>query len=332
MNNESEPQNSRMEKSLLIIHQGALGDFILTFPAIGRLQQYYRPIGVLCQNQLGQLAKSLGLAQDCFPSEAASFASLFSDRIDPIIKAFLRQYEHIILFTRSDDLAQSINRVSAKLSCRLAPKPAARRRIHVAEFVLDNIFNCGLLKKSDVRLDNIPYPVIAERPQHPDKILLHPGAGSTRKRWPVSNFIEVEARLKADGLKPEFVLGPAEAALAHELQHPQRPVHTLEDLLQLTALLRSAGGYIGNDSGASHLAAYLGLPATVIFGPADPKRWAPVGRAVSIVRPGLQCRPCFETEPDNCDEPRCLAGTSVHEVLEMFYSIYTKADKPEQLK
>ncbi len=319
-------------ESLLIIHQGALGDFILTFPAISRLQQYYQPIDVLCQNQQGQLAKSLGLAQNCYPSEAAYFASLFSDRIDPKIKAILAQYENIILFTRSADLEQSINRVTANLSCRLAPKPSARRRIHVAEFVLEKVFKCGLIAKADVTLDDIPFPVSADHQRNPDKVLLHPGAGSIRKRWPVSSFIQVEARLKADGLKPEFVLGPAEENLAHELQRSQRPVHVLNDLPQLAALLKSAGGYIGNDSGASHLAAYLGLPAIVIFGPADPKRWAPLGRAVKIVRPSLQCRPCFETEPANCDDPQCLAGTSVQQVLEMFYSIYTKAVKPEQLK
>jgi len=323
---------NKRQKSLLIIHQGALGDFILTFPAISRLQQYFRPIDVLCQNQQGQLAKSLGLAQNCYPSEAAYFASLFSDRIDPKIKAILAKYENIILFTRSDDLVQSIKRVTANLSCRLAPKPAPRQRIHVAQFILENIFNCGLITRADATLDGFTGAVIADQQRKRDKILLHPGAGSARKRWPVSNFIQVEARLKADGLKPEFVLGPAEANLLHELQHPRRLIHVPDDLTQLAALLKSAGGYIGNDSGASHLAAYIGLPAAVIFGPADPKRWAPVGRAVKIVRPSLQCRPCFETETANCDDPQCLAGTRVQQVLEIFYSIYTKADKPEQLK
>jgi len=316
----------KRDKRLLIIHQGALGDFILTFPAISRLQRYYHPIDVLCQNQQGQLAKSLGLAQNCYPSEAAYFASLFSDRIDPKIKAILAQYEHIILFTRSDDLAQSIKRVTANLSCRLAPKPAARQRVHVAEFVLENIFNCGLITRADATLDDITGAVIANHKRNPDKILLHPGAGSIRKRWPVSCFIQVAARLKADGLKPEFVLGPAEENLVPELQCAQRRVHLPANLPQLAALLKSAGGYIGNDSGASHLAAYLGLPAAVIFGPADPARWAPVGRAVSVVRPGLPCRPCFETEPANCNDPQCLAGTGVPQVLEAFYRVYPSLD------
>ena len=125
--------------------------------------------------------------------------------------------------------------------------------------------------------------------------------------------------LRADGLRPEFILGPAEEDLVGELQRPDRTVHALSDLLDLTVLLKSAGGYIGNDSGASHLAAFLGLPATVIFGPADPRRWKPMGRSVAIVRPELECRPCFETEQTNCNDPMCLTNITPQQVIRVFY-------------
>ncbi len=77
--------------------------------------------------------------------------------------------------------------------------------------------NCGLIKSSDAVLDDIPLPSQRIRPKYFNKILLHPGAGSIRKRWPISNFLEVEASLKADGLNPEFVLGPAEEDLVDGL-------------------------------------------------------------------------------------------------------------------
>jgi ADP-heptose:LPS heptosyltransferase len=314
------------DANLLIIHQGALGDFILTFPAITRLHNYYNSIDVLCQSQTGKLAKSLGLTKNWYPAEAASFASLFSDQIDQKIKTILEQYEKIIIFTFSDQLEQSINSVSANLSCRLPPKPPADLRIHVAQFILENIANCGLLKNTDAALESISLPDGRNRAQITRRILLHPGAGSIRKRWALSNFLVVESTLKAEGLIPEFVLGPAERDLAQELQQPDRPLHIPDELPDLLDLFRSAGGYIGNDSGASHLAAYCGLPTTVIFGPADPERWAPIGRAVKIVRPSLQCNPCFETEPANCEAPQCLPGTSPQKVLDAFYSVYSKPE------
>lgn len=311
------------DANLLIVHQGALGDFILTFPAIARLQKYYQPVDVLCQSQLGKLAGALGLAQNWYPAEAAYVASLFCDQIDPKIKALLAQYEHVILFTVSDQLERSVNRVAANASCRLPPKPPVEQRIHVAQFVLEAICDCGLLNSADAGLDDLPLPVRPSRLRNPAKILLHPGAGSVRKRWALSDFMQVEAALKADGLQPEFVLGPAEDALAEKLRQVDRVVHVLDDLLVLLDLLDSAGGYIGNDSGASHLAAYSGLPTTVIFGPADPQRWAPIGRAVKIVRPGLPCRPCFETESDNCADPQCLESTRPQQVVRAFFKVYS---------
>ena len=131
--------------------------------------------------------------------------------------------------------------------------------------------------------------------------------------------------LKADGLEPEFILGPAEVDLVDELPRTKRTVHILTDLRELAALLDAAGGYIGNDSGATHLAAHLGVPTGVIFGPADPKRWKPVGQLVEIVRPVLDCRPCFETEVTNCDGSMCLHGTTPEMVIKAFYRVYPKA-------
>jgi heptosyltransferase-3 len=225
------------DTNLLIIHQGAIGDFILTFPAVIRLQAYYRSIDVLCQSDLGKLAKALGLAENWLPLEAACWASLFADQIDPKIRTLLKPYGQIVLFSLSGQLEQSINRATKKPVCRISPRPPVHERIHVAQFVLDNIYSCGLIKKTDATLDDVPPPVRNDRPQNSRKILLHPGAGSIRKRWPVSNFLQLETRLKNDGLQPEFVLGPAEESLAVELQHPDRLVHLPEDLPELAATI-----------------------------------------------------------------------------------------------
>jgi ADP-heptose:LPS heptosyltransferase len=310
-------------EKLLIIHQGALGDFILTFPAIIRLQKFYDVIDVLCQSGIGKLAKALGLVEKWYPLEAAHVASLFSDQIDSKIKTFLTPYASILLFTLSDQLEQTVRQITSIPACCISPKPPEYMRIHLTKFVLENLLKCGLIKKADAVVEDIPLPRRRSRSQYSDKVLLHPGAGSIRKRWPMTNFLEVEGMLKADGLKPEFILGPVEEDLVDALPRTNRTVHISTDLTELADLLNSAGGYIGNDSGASHLAAFLGVPTCVIFGPADPIRWKPVGRAVEIVRPELACRPCFETETTNCDGSECLHGTPSEKVIKAFYRVYS---------
>lgn len=310
------------DKKLLIIHQGAIGDFILIFPAIIRLQKYYEIIDVLCQSGIGKLAKALGLVEKWYPLEAADVASLFTDRVDSKIKTLLTPYGNILLFTLSDQLEQTIRHITSVPVCRIPPKPPEYVCRHLTEFVLQNLANWAMIKKPDAVVEGIPLPARRGGAGYSARVLLHPGAGSIRKRWPILNFLEVEARLKADGLEPEFILGPAEEDLVGALPRAHRTVYILTELIDLAALLNSAGGYIGNDSGASHLAVFLGVPSAVIFGPADPKRWKPVGRAVEILRPGLECRPCFETELTNCDGSECLHGTTPEKVVKAFYRVY----------
>jgi ADP-heptose:LPS heptosyltransferase len=50
------------------------------------------------------------------------------------------------------------------------------------------------------------------------------------------------------------------------------------------AILSCCRGYLGNDSGITHLAAALGIKTVAIFGPTDPAIYAPIGPAVTILR------------------------------------------------
>jgi heptosyltransferase-3 len=315
--------------NLLIIHQGALGDFVAIFPVITGLRKYFDRIDALCQSRLGKLAAVLGLVDKWFALEASCFSSLYADSNDQRTAGLLKPYTKIVLFSFSRTLEQALNRISANRCLRTPPRPPAAERTHVLEFAFKNLIGGGLIKEGDRHVNSDFRPDTPNQNPKPlqerKKILIHPGAGSIRKRWPISQFIQIERRLRTDGLKPEFILGPAEIDLAKalsDLDYPLQQVHILEELPDLLALLESAGGYIGNDSGVSHLAAFLGLATVVIFGPTDPQRWKPIGRTVESVRPDLECCPCFETEPSNCLEAKCLNATSPETVIRSFYRIY----------
>jgi heptosyltransferase-2 len=56
-----------------------------------------------------------------------------------------------------------------------------------------------------------------------------------------------------------------------------------EDLPTIAAVFRGARGFIGNDSGITHLAAASGVATTALFGPTDPSVWAPRGDNVRVV-------------------------------------------------
>ena len=126
--------------------------------------------------------------------------------------------------------------------------------------------------------------------------------------------------MAARGFLLRFLIGPAEEDLAPAIidhEGGKFGIVRCDNLADLAVRLRSAAGFVGNDSGVSHLAGVLGVPTVVIFGPADPCRWTPLGPRVRILRPAVDCTPCFETLPQNCDgeRPSCLVDTHPEDVL-----------------
>jgi heptosyltransferase-2 len=120
-------------------------------------------------------------------------------------------------------------------------------------------------------------------------IAIHPGSGSTAKNWPDERWWELLARLDAPVL---LVLGESErerwtARLLTEPAPPHRNRREIADQLPLPALasaLRKCRLFLGHDSGVSHLAAAVGLPCVLLFGPTDPAMWAPPGPQVRVIR------------------------------------------------
>ncbi len=88
--------------------------------------------------------------------------------------------------------------------------------------------------------------------------------------------------------QPFFILGPAEEevspGMAQTIQAHGFPLVRHLPVTVLAGLLELSAGYLGNDSGVSHLAAALDLPSFVLFGPTDPRLWGPAGKRVVILR------------------------------------------------
>ncbi len=316
------------QPDILVIHHGALGDVVSTFPALLRLKKIYGSLSMICQGSIGQLARELDIADKCFPLEAAAFATLYSSHIHPIVKKILLSYQRIILFSRSRQLEKTLSLISNNEVYRIPPRPDLDQKIHVSQHILSNLVRFGLLEESDKDTCmkwSLTIDSDWRNPQHhPSKIIIHPGSGSRKKCWPVSNFIKVAASIDESGKQPEFILGPAEYDLYDILMQSKRfgaNVHKIEKLTELAGLLKIGGGFIGNDSGVSHLAAFIGLPTVVVFGPSDPETWKPMGRAVKVVRPDLECGPCFETGTVGCEEMECFDRISPEDVLGAFYGL-----------
>jgi len=127
------------------------------------------------------------------------------------------------------------------------------------------------------------------------------GAGASygsAKCWPPDRFAELANRLQAKAQADVILFGtPAEAsvasAIAAGMNHPPTDLTGKTSIHDLPALLSQCHLFIGNDSGAMHVAAAVGLPVVAVFGPTDPFGTAPVTPRCTVVQEKPYCSPCF---------------------------------------
>lgn len=114
-------------------------------------------------------------------------------------------------------------------------------------------------------------------------VALHLGAKNPDRRWPTAKFAALAAALRTQ-LGARLVLTgtaaeqPAAAELIRQLSTPILDLTGRTGLGPFAALLSRMDLLATNDTGASHLAAAVGTPSVVLFGPSRPAQFAPLDR------------------------------------------------------
>ncbi len=278
----------------LVIRGGAIGDFVMTLPALEAMKRRWPEshIEVLGYPHIAALAVAGGLADAVKSLDRASAALLFvPEQPLPAEQAlYLRSFEAVIsyLFDPDDSVRTSLQQAGVRQVLSVSPKivgvPAAKHLMKPLEALA-------------VYPEGEPYPrlklredVLGEGRKRMSAwrapVVVHPGSGGGKKNWPLSGFLAVARRMKAAGLGPVFSFGEAddEVREAFAAQGEPFPVLPRGDLVQLAAALACSRGYLGNDSGVTHVAAAVGIPVTAVFGPSDPELWASRAPGVRLVR------------------------------------------------
>ena len=257
-------------KKLLIYRRGGLGDTLLTFPVAEVLKKLGWKVWFVGNTDYLKLAKETG------------FIEGFFSEIPPNLETF----EKVILFARENFL----NIPKAEV---VTPFP--KKEIPVLEHYLKSL-NLPPIYSQVLPLEDFPF--------WKGRVILHPGSGSMKKNAPLELFKKIYQKLKERGEKPLIVLGEAELNLRGEFKKFE--TYRVEDILTFAKLLKGAKAFIGNDSGFSHLAGYLGVKTLALFGPTNPKVWSPLGPHVKVLYKNLSCSPCFPKECTNDIYKECL--------------------------
>lgn len=150
-----------------------------------------------------------------------------------------------------------------------------------------------------------------------------PGSQWGTKRWPAERFtalIEQLSRL----WQARFVLfgGPQDTVIAQTIT-AACPVTVLDligrtPVAELAAYLERCDFVISNDTGPMHIAAALGKPIVVLFGPTTAALgFSPYGVLWQEASVALDCRPCHAHGPQRCPllHWRCMLDLSVEQVV-----------------
>ena len=149
-------------------------------------------------------------------------------------------------------------------------------------------------------------------------VALCPGSTNSRaKRWPASAFAELADRLAAHGSEVVLIGAPEEAEVTEEVlgQMQHRPIVLTgrTSLAQSAAVLSVADLLVTNDTGPAHVAAALGRPVVVVFGPTDPVTTRPFSELATVVRKPPECAPCMLRD---CPiDHRCMTAVTAEEVF-----------------
>lgn len=127
------------------------------------------------------------------------------------------------------------------------------------------------------------------------------GAGSSfgsAKCWPPERFADFVNRYRRHTDSDVILFGTAAEqqvadAIAAGISGPAIRLVGKTAIADLPALLSRCHLFVGNDSGAMHVAAAVGLPVVAIFGPTDPCGTAPITPRCTVVQEKPYCSPCF---------------------------------------
>ena len=207
---------------------------------------------------------------------------------------------------------------SARASQTFIPLQAAARVTMLADAVI------AAFKGPDRTLLDALRASDAHGPFGPQEryVAISSAAGSDLKRWPVERWGELALRLIGEGYKVVFVGGENEQGELDGLlrQLPSGAAVNLAGRLpfqRLAPLLADAALFAGNDTGVTHLAAYLGVPTLAVYsGVSDRNVWMPRGPRVLMLAAWARCSPCDRRERTECERGSpCIFEIGVERVF-----------------
>lgn len=262
--------------TLLVLRALGLGDLLTAVPAVRAIARafpaHYRVLAA--PEYLAPLVRFCGGIDEVV--DAAPLSPLDDDlaNIDVAINLHGRgpQSHHVLLRTNPRRLIAFANSE--------IPQTQGFPQWRPDEHEIDRW--CRMLRESGIPADANDLELRAPRGDARSRgaIVIHPGAASESRRWPVDRWVDLCTRLMEDGYRIVMTGSAAEFRRARFIAKAAHvPIDAVlagkTDLEELTCIVASSRAIICGDTGIAHIATALRTPSVVLFGPTSPRYWGP---------------------------------------------------------
>jgi predicted lipopolysaccharide heptosyltransferase III len=326
---------------VLVVRLRSIGDTVLTTPSLFALKRFVpnAVVDVLLEDWVAPVLDGFPHVDNVITLERGSTAArarvarqLRANRYDIVYN--LHGGTTATLLTRATGAKHRVGYKTyqyARLHNHLSPSSSSlwdRDKTHSVEQQL------ALLGWTGVPVSDRPATQLAVTPQADAVVtsrlqqaqlldrefaVIHPAAAFATKQWAANNFAIVADDLRSRGLGVVAITTADQKSIINEMnRNAAAPIEAFTDfsLPQLTALLRRARLFVGNDSGIAHMAAAVRTPAVVIFGSSNTAHWRPWAQtAAEVVLEEMECQPCHGYFCEKFPEPECIKRVPIDRVI-----------------
>ena len=275
---------------ILVIRGGAIGDFVLTLPALKLLREGFPSahIEILGYKHIIALAEISGYANATRSIEYAPLSAFFSreGELGQELVDYFGSFQQIVSYLFDPDQIFATNLKRCGVRNLVTGSPKITDEEHAARQLARPLERLALYLDDPAAVIHLNGHEQADR----STVAIHAGSGSETKNWPLDRFVEMAEALLSPNENRKLILigGEADAERVANLRAalPNEEIGIAQNLPlpELARLLRACDLFIGHDSGISHLAAAVGTRSLLLFGPTDPAIWAPANPQARILR------------------------------------------------
>ncbi len=328
--------------SILVLRPGAMGDVLLTTPALSALRNAFpksrltalvtRPgKEVLAGNP--DVDEVMVLDKSSWRPQVDIVSAVRRKKFDLVIDFLCNPRTALITILSGARLRVGYN-VGLRRFAYNVVKPrdefrdGAKVAKYAAEVNLDVVRYLGVEAQSSglvFRVDAKSREVVdgflaANGLEAGGFVCLSPSGSWPAKTWELEKFAAL-ADLVATraGLRVVVLWGPGERGLAESMLGLMKMPGVAAcdtSVREAGALLESSALFISNDSGLKHIAVAVGTPTVTVFGPTNPKTWNPVSPKHGAVSADVACLCCDKNTCENTDCMRKLSAEMVFSAVE----------------